>query len=308
MNSDAVSRYDPNSEPFRPTWPVEVDLHLHTTASDGLLTPTALIEMVAATSLKIVSVTDHDSTEGIDEALEAAKAYPHLQVIPGIEFGAEIDESEVHLLGLFIDHKNRTLQDHLEKFRRDRVDTARKMVEKLATLGVHISWDRVQELAEGSVGRPHIARTMVEAGYVETVPEAFDRYLGSDGPARVPRPKLAPVDALKLVHAAGGVGIVAHPRTVNHLDEILPSLVDEGLAGIEVFAEKYGIEHQQKYRDLASQYNLIESGGTDYHGFGNRNEVTPGTSGPPPDTAQRLYKRAQALHGDKVGFVPARPL
>lgn len=308
MTSEQDSRYDPNSEPFRPTWPVEVDLHLHTTASDGLLTPTELIQMVAKTTLRVVAVTDHDSTEGIDEALEAAKAFPHLQVVPGIEFGAEIDDSEVHLLGLFIDHHNRTLQDHLERFRRDRVETARRMVEKLATLGVEVSWDRVQELAGGSVGRPHVARAMVEAGHVENVPEAFDRYLGSNGPARVPRPKLPPVDALKLVHASGGVGVVAHPRTVNHLDEMLPSLVAEGLGGIEVFAEKYGAEHQERYRELARQHNLVESGGTDYHGFGNRNEVNPGTSGPPPDTAQRLYERARALHGNDVGWTPAAPL
>lgn len=308
MNSEPLSRYDPNSEPFKPAWPVEVDLHLHTNASDGLLAPTALIQMVAKTTLKVIAITDHDSTEGVDEALEAARAYPGLEVIPGIEFGAEIDDSEVHLLGLFIDHHNRTLQDQLERFRRERVETARKTVEKLATLGVRISWDRVQELAAGSVGRPHIARTMVEAGYVETVPEAFDKYLGSDGPARVPRPKLAPVEALKLVHAAGGVGVVAHPRTVNRLDEVLPPLVAEGLAGIEVFAEKYGVEHQQKYRELAHHHNLIESGGTDYHGFGSRNEVVPGTSGPPPDTARRLYERARALHGGAVGHAPAHAL
>jgi hypothetical protein len=303
-----VSRYEPTAAPWRPPWPVEVDLHLHTTASDGTLTPTQLIQQVGATGLRVVAVTDHDSTEGVDEAVEAAKRFPKLTVIPGIEFGSEIGESELHLLGLFIDHHSPALQTALERFRRERVEAAQLMVKKLNSLGFAITWERVAELAHGAVGRPHIARAMLEKGYIASIPEAFDKYIGNDGPARVPRPKFEPVQALEIVHAAGGVGVVAHPRTVKRLDDVLPPLVEAGLAGIEVFAEKYGIEHQSHYRDLAQSYNLVECGGTDYHAFGSENEVTPGMSGPPPETARKLYERALALHNGKPGFVPANPL
>ena len=308
MSDSPASRYEPSSPPWTPPWPVEVDLHLHTTASDGSLTPTELIEEVGQTTLKTVAVTDHDSTSGVDEAIQAAERFPRLQVIPGIEFGAEIGESEVHLIGLFIDHHSPELQQTLEQFRSQRVDAAQRMVVRLGELGVKISWERVQELAQGAVGRPHIARAMLEGGYVKTVREAFDRYIGSDGPARIPRPKFEPVEALGLIHAAGGVGVVAHPRTVAHIEDVLKPLAEAGLAGIEVYAEKYHSDHQDEYMRLADRYGLAPCGGTDYHAFGSENEVRPGISGPPPGAARSLYERAARMHNGRPGFIPARPL
>ena len=179
------------------------------------------------------------------------------------------------------------------------------MVDRLAELQRPVSWDRVVELAGGSVGRPHIARAMVEAGHVETVAEAFERYIGEKGVARVPRPKLHPVAALELIHSAGGVGVVAHPRTVNLLDELVIQLVDAGLAGIEVYAEKYASRRRDGYLDIATRHGLVPCGGTDYHAQGTVNEVTPGTNGPPPDTAANLLARAIEAHGAQIGFVPA---
>ena len=308
MSAENVSRYEPTAPPWQPPWPVEVDLHLHTTASDGTLTAAQLIGQVAQTSLRVIAITDHDSTDAIDEAMAAAATHPRLTVIPGIEFGTEIGQSEVHLLGLFIDHHSPVLQDTLKQFRDQRVNSARQMVKKLNDMGIAITWERVSELAQGAVGRPHIARAMLEKQYVETIHEAFERYIGNDGPARVPRPKFEPVQALEAVHAAGGVGIVAHPRTVEGLEDVLPPLAEAGLAGIEVFAEKYSAEHQEPYSALAKKYNLIESGGTDYHAFGSKNEVRPGISGPPPDTARKLYVRAFELHNGKPGFKPPRPI
>lgn len=307
MSDDLVSRYEPNAKPWRPDWPVEVDLHLHTTASDGRLTPTELIEMVLKTTLKVVAVSDHDSTEGVDEAMSAA-VDTELIVIPAIEFGSEIDDSEVHLLGLFINHKSPALQTALIQFRKERVEAAKEMIGKLNALGMDITWERVGELADGAVGRPHIARAMLEKGYISSIAEAFDKYIGNDGPARVPRPKFTPVEALEIVHAAGGIGVVAHPRTVNNLENVLLPLVEAGLAGIEVFAEKYGVEHQRFYSELAARYSLVPCGGTDYHAFGGENEVRPGMSGPPPDTARRLFDVALKRHGGRPGFTPPRPL
>ena len=299
------SRYDRESPVVSPEWPVEIDLHLHTTASDGTLTPRQLIDQVATTTLRVVAVTDHDSTEGLDEAIEASRSYPQLVVIPGIELGTATGDSELHLLGYFIDFGNQTLQSMLLQFRSERVEAARAMVDRLAELRRPVSWDRVVQLAGGSVGRPHIARAMVEAGHVRTVAEAFDRYIGESGVARVPRPKLHPVEALELIHSAGGVGVVAHPRTVNRLDALVKQLVGAGLAGIEVYAEKYATQRRDGYLDIATRYDLVPCGGTDYHALGARNEVTPGTNGPPPDTASKLLVRAKGIHGAKIGSVPS---
>jgi len=299
------SRYDQTSPAVRPEWPVEIDLHLHTTASDGTLTPRQLIDQVATTSLRVVAVTDHDSTNGLNEAIEASAAHPQLTVIPGIELGTSDEESELHLLGYFIDPDNTVMQSKLEQFRVERVEAARAMVNRLAEIKRPVSWERVVEMASGSVGRPHIARAIVEAGHVETVAEAFDRYIGEKGVARVPRPKLHPVAALEMIHAAGGIGVIAHPRTVNKLDNLVKQLVDVGLAGIEVYAEKYASDRRDEYLDIATRYDLVPSGGTDYHALGAKNETTPGTNGPPPDTVSKLLAKARATHGSKIGSVPA---
>ena len=299
------SRYNPSVPAVRPEWPVEVDLHLHTTASDGTLTPKQLIDQISATTLRTVAVTDHDSTNGVAEAVEAANAYPQLTVIPGIELGTASDDSELHLLGYFIDPQNKNLQTKLEQFRIERVDAARAMVEKLKEIQRPVSWERVTEMASGSVGRPHIARAMVEAGHVDTVAEAFDRFLGDKGIARVPRPKLHPVQALEMIHTAGGIGSIAHPRTVNKLKPLVKQLAEAGLVGIEVYAEKYASDRRDSYLDMATRYNLVPSGGTDYHALGAKNETVPGTNGPPPNTVSMLLDRAKQMHGSNIGSVPA---
>lgn len=299
------SRYDASSPAVRPEWPVEVDLHLHTTASDGILTPRQLVDQIATTSLRTIAVTDHDSTDGLSEAITASESHPQLTVIPGIELGTADDDSELHLLGYFIDPENAELQTKLEQFRTERVDAARAMVDKLAEIKRPVSWERVVEMAGGSVGRPHIGRAMVEAGHVKTVAEAFDRFIGEKGIARVPRPKLHPVEALEMIHGAGGIGAIAHPRTVNRLDHLVKQLVDAGLVGIEVYAEKYASARRDSYLDIATRYDLVPCGGTDYHALGSENETTPGTNGPPPKTASKLLERARVMHGDNVGYVPA---
>ncbi|MDA1279599.1 MAG: PHP domain-containing protein, partial [Chloroflexi bacterium] len=288
----------------RPVASMHLDLHLHTTASDGMLSPTQLITQVANTSLRVVAVTDHDSTDGLNEAIETSRLYPGLSVISGIELGTATEDSELHLLGYFIDPENPELQATLTQFRIERVEVAQAMVNRLTELRRPVSWERVVELAGGSVGRPHIALAMVEAGHVETVAEAFVRFIGDKGIARVPRPKLHPVDALELLHSAGGIGVIAHPRTVNRLADLCRQLFEAGLAGIEVYAEKYGSERRDRYLDIATRHNLVPCGGTDYHALGAENEVQPGTNGPPPDTPGELLLRARELHGSNVGCVP----
>ena len=308
MSGARSSRYGGADLPPRPAHEVVVDLHLHTTASDGALTPTQLIDLVATTGLRVISITDHDTTDGIDEAQEVVSKLPDLTLISGIELGTQDGPSEVHLLGYFINHRDAGLRAALARFREERIVAARQNVDKLRSMGVKITWERVRELAGGTVGRPHIAKAMVEGGYVESVRDAFDKYLGDDGIGRVSRPKLDPVDALGIIHDAGGVGAIAHPRTVKQLGRVAARLADAGLAGIEVYAEKYGPEEQAGYRLIAKQNGLIECGGSDYHAFGYANEVKPGMFGPPPDTAKLLFERAKAMHGNGVGLVPTRPL
>jgi len=298
------SRYNPTSPTVSPEWPVEIDLHLHTTASDGTLTPNQLIEQISKTSLRIIAITDHDATIGSDQAIQAASTHKNLTVIPGIELGTATDDSELHMLGYFIDTSDMKLQSRLKQFRSERIQSARATVDRLNSINRPVSWRRVVELAGGSIGRPHIARAMIEAGHVKTIAEAFERFIGEKGIARVPRPKLHPIDALEIIHSAGGVAAIAHPRTVNHLSNIIKKLVKAGLAGIEVYAEKYQSDRLNGYLDMATKYNLVPCGGTDYHALGTKNESLPGTNGPPSDTALKLLTRAIDIHGSNVGNIP----
>ena len=265
------------------------DLHLHTTASDGRLTPTELIDLVAAKGLETVAITDHDSTEGLAEAFQAAKSFPRLTVIPGLELSTDLPGNEIHVLGYFIQYDEPQVQETLQKFRLGRVDRAKRMVEKLRELGVKIEWQRVQEIAgEGAVGRPHIALAMVEKGYIREPREAFSTYIGRDGSAYAEREKLAPREAMALIRSWGGVAVLAHPLDLSDLDDTLVELKDWGLAGMEVYYAQYSVEQIQDLAEMADRHGLLPCGGSDYHALGNTGEALPGSMGPPLDVVERL--------------------
>lgn len=293
-----------------------VDLHLHTSASDGQLSPTELIEQVAGTSLRIVAVTDHDSTEGITEARAATAHHPHLTLIAGIELGTEDGESDVHLISHFVNPCAPGLQDFLSHLRDGRIEAAEGTVTRLGELGIHISWERVMEIAGGAVGRPHIARAMAEAGYVKNAQDAFQRYLGNDGLARVKRPKPTPGDGVRFLHSIGATATLAHPQTVKGLRRVLGFLVDEGLDGIEVLAPKYGTSDRERRLEVAQRSGLIPVGGSDYHAWGTSEEIVPGdakTVGPPMDAVDKLraaadrWKAAAARAPKILGEGPPTP-
>ena len=272
----------------------EVDLHLHTLASDGRLTPTELIELVSRQGLKTVAVTDHDTTDGLKEAYEAASEFPDLRVIPGIELSADVPGDEVHVLGYFIDPDDSDLQVQLTRFREGRVDRARTMVEKLAQHGIHVEWERVQHFAgDGAVGRPHIALALVEAGYCREPKDAFPEYLGRNGLAYVERVKLTPEEAVGMIRKAGGVAVLAHPAYMNDMEMGISNLSGIGLAGMEVHYAKYRDDTIRQLARLARQYDLIPCGGSDYHGLGNSDECLPGENGPPMHTVERLEAAAE---------------
>ncbi|MBT98286.1 MAG: phosphatase [Dehalococcoidia bacterium] len=271
-----------------------IDLHLHTLASDGRLTPTELVQMVAKNGLKTISITDHDSTEGLAEAYEAAKEFPDLRIIPGIEMSADIPGDEVHVLGYFLDYHDEEFQATLSEFRRGRVDRAQVMVEKLEALGKPVEWERVQHFAgDGTVGRPHIALAMVEAGYFKEPKEAFDEYLGNDGLAYYDRPKLAPAAGVEMIKKVGGVPVLAHPTFMNDMEAGIANLKKVGLMGMEVYYAQYDDDTVRHLARLAKEYDLIPCGGSDYHGLGNSGEPLPGTLGPPEETIKLLEEAAE---------------
>lgn len=273
--------------------PATIDLHLHTLASDGRLSPTELIQLVANQGLETISITDHDSTEGLAEAYEAAKEFPYMRIIPGIEMSADIPGDEVHVLGYFLDYHDVEFQEMLTELRRGRVGRAQVMVEKLVALGKPVEWERVLHFAgDGTVGRPHIALAMVEAGYFKEPKEAFEEYLGNDGLAYYDRPKLNPTESVAMIRKVGGVPVLAHPTFMNDMEAGIASLKKEGLVGMEVYYAQYDDDTVRHLARLAREYDLIPCGGSDYHGLGNTGEPLPGTLGPPEETVKLLEDAA----------------
>ena len=278
----------------------KVDLHLHTTYSDGTLDPAELVSLCASKGLSVIAISDHDSTEGLTEALAAARSYPNLTVIPAIELSTDIPGSEIHILGYYVDYEDQALQRVLKEFRQGREGRGRLMVEKLNGLGLNVSWDRVQEISDGgAIGRPHIAQAMVEAGYVDYPKDAFDRYLGRDGPAYVARTKLTPGDAMDLLISNGALPVMAHPtysetksdRTeVPSLRETVSDLKRGGLVGMEVYYGDYTPDQVSYLCGIATELGLVPCGGSDYHASGNPGEPQPGTVGPPMSTVEQLAK------------------
>lgn len=276
-----------------------VDLHIHTTASDGRLTPTQMVRFLARQGLKVVSITDHDTVDGLAEALEASGAFPDMELIPGVELSCDVPGSEVHLLGYFVDYRDMQFLRVLERFRNGRVIRAKLMLEKLASMNMKVEWARVAELAgDGAVGRPHIAQAMVEKGYVASFREAFDKYIGRNGPAYVEREKLTPVDAVRLISRVGGVAVLAHPRDIPCLTSTIWELLPEGLAGMEVYYGDYSGDTVRSLKQIADTFALVPCGGSDYHALNVPGEVLPGTVGPPMESVlalKRLWEeRSQA--------------
>jgi predicted metal-dependent phosphoesterase TrpH len=272
---------------------VKADLHLHTTASDGRLEPSGIVGLAAKVGLDVIAITDHDTVDGVPLALAAAQAFPSLTVIPGVEINTDVPRGEVHVLGYFIDFTDRKLADNLQRLRDSRRERAQKMITRLSSLGVDIEWRRVKELAQGgSVCRPHVALALLEKGYVSSEKEAFDRYIGHDGPAYVERMKLLPVEAVKLIIDAQGLPVLAHPADIDGLDELVARLKAAGLMGIEVYYRDYGSDVIGRLLRIAEQYGLVATGGTDYHAFGDGSEVMIGEALAPPQSVERLFALA----------------
>jgi predicted metal-dependent phosphoesterase TrpH len=243
-----------------------VDLHIHTKFSDGMLSPRDVVLGAKKAGLTAIAITDHDTVEGIDAAIEEGKKIG-IQVVPGIELTTDYKKEEVHILGYFIDHKDSDFLALLTLIRDDRVKRIYKTTEKLKALGVNIDPDEVIALADdkGSVGRPHIARMLIKKGFVRTMQEAFSRYLDHTGPAYVPHFKLDPFEAVEAIKKAKGIPVLAHPG-ISPNDGIIDELVPKGLKGIEVYYWRHSAAQVGHYLAIAKKHGLLVTGGSDFHG------------------------------------------
>jgi 3',5'-nucleoside bisphosphate phosphatase len=246
------------------------DLHMHTRYSDGVLSPAALIRRARDAGLTVVSITDHDNADGIDEGVAEGRSLG-VEVIPGMELSASIGDQDIHILGYFFDHHDRRLREYLAIFRAERVRRAERIVGKLNDLNIPLTLDAVLDRAgTGSVGRPHIAAALVEGGLTGTYHEAFLKYIGYGKPAYEKKYQIAPRDAVELIASAGGLSFIAHPGPA--LDEkMLLELIKAGVDGIEVVHPAHSPELMAYYSGIADEYFLLTSGGSDFHG-GRRND------------------------------------
>ena len=254
-----------------------VDLHLHTTASDGHWSPSELVSQALEAGLEVMAVTDHDTVAGIAEAVEAARGKP-IEVVAGVEISATCNGQAVHLLGYFFDPGDDALQEYLHNMEEARVTRAHRIVERLQALDIDITFDKVQAHANGaSIGRPHIAAALVESGAVDTEQQAFDEYLKNDGAAYVAKPKRPASHAIDLLHRAGGISVLAHPGHWTRLVTI-EEMTQAGLDGIEVRHPAHDRGLTRYYGRKANDFGLIPSGGSDAHGRDDE-ETAPGKFG-----------------------------
>lgn len=269
-----------------------IDLHLHTNASDGALSPSELVLEARAAGLSICSITDHDTTAGTEAVVEAARD-AGLELIPGIEISAVADGRDVHVLGYFIDCASPDLRQFLARQREDRLRRVREIGERLAALGAPVDVAPIAaDAARGrSVGRPQIAAALLAAGHVATRNEAFDRFLGAGCPAFVPRQGSRPEEVIAIIHGAGGIASLAHPGLTRR-DDLLPALAAAGLDALEARHSDHDALTEARYRAQARELGLAVSGGSDFHGGSGHRIGVLGQVTLPPEDFHALQKQA----------------
>ncbi|HHV38523.1 MAG TPA: PHP domain-containing protein [Tepidimicrobium sp.] len=243
------------------------DLHVHTNLSDGIFSPEEVVSLAVNEGLNGIAITDHDSTSGIEQAIQISKKFNDFIVIPGIEFGCVHEDEEVHILGYFIDYKSPKMRSVSHKLRKSRWERGLNIIDRLKAIDIDISYDRLkQTLANNDyVGRPHIARILVEAGYVNSIQEAFNIYLDRGKPAYVERYRLDIRDTIDLIHELHGLAVLAHPGILRQ-KKIIDHCIAMGIDGIEAIHPKHNSDDVYYLIDLAKKYNLFTTGGSDFHG------------------------------------------
>jgi len=266
------------------------DLHLHTIFSDGTYTPEELAGRALQLGLAAIAVTDHDTVEGCDR-MSAACQQAGLEFVPATELTAEFDDNELHLLGYFVDTQNPRLLAEMAKFQKVRQNRIHEMVARLNQHNIPLQADAVFAIANcRSPGRPHVGRALVMGGFCANLDEAFERFLKKNRPAWVPKFKISALDAIALIHQAGGLAVMAHPG-LNRTDKIIPDLVSTGLDGLECFHTKHSPSTSQHYVRLAKEFNLAITGGSDCHGL-SKGKPLIGTVKLPYEYVEKLKSKS----------------
>jgi len=270
-----------------------IDLHIHSTISDGTLTPSEIVLMALARGLTAIALTDHDTLGGVKKAQRAA-CDTGLEVISGVEINADGGQRDLHILGYYVDPENGPLQERLQAMQEARIGRARRVIERLRELGMALEMEEVQALAGGgSIGRPHVARALLNRGYVGTFQEAFDRFLGRDGLAYVPRLRLAPPEAIQAILEAGGIPVLAHPaHSGPSAVARIPELVNCGLRGLEVYYPHHSSAEAELLLELCQKHTLLATGGTDFHAPDSEEGAPIGSVYVPLACATRLREAA----------------
>lgn len=280
-----------------------IDLHAHTTASDGALLPQELVRLAKSRGVSVLAVTDHDTLASIQAAAEEG-ARAGLQVVPGVEVTAYVDDLEVHILGHFVDPSDAQLAEFLASSRDDRITRVHRMIARLWALGLPLDVDEILAQAQApgsSVGRPHVAQAMVRRGYVGSMQEAFDRYLTPGKPAHVERQRIPAADAILAIKRAGGVPSLAHPGVYGR-DDVIPRLVEQGLVGLEVHHPDHDTGAIFRYERLRLHYDLLAVCGSDYHGTDGLRLSSLGT----PSLPEADFARLATMAGRSRAFADCR--
>lgn len=253
-----------------------VDLHLHTTYSDGSYTPQKLVKKAKDLGYSAIAITDHDTIAGIKKSLTAGQKF-QLEVIPGVEFNTLIDDKEVHILGYFIDYQNRELINLLQKINKERRERIKKMINLLKDIyDLNITLDEIKEISANNIlGRGHIARLLTKKGYVKNWEKVFDKYIGKGQPAYVKRTKITPFKAIDIIKKSNGIPVIAHPGLIND-NNTVQQIINYGIEGIEVYYLEHTEEEIKYYRELAKENSLLITGGSDCHGPKNKDGLRLG--------------------------------
>ena len=275
-----------------------IDLHIHTNFSDGMFSAEEAVAYAHKMELSAIAITDHDTTNGIKPAQEAAAKY-NIEIVPGIELSSYLSEflvDEIHILGYFIEWENDKFQEKLSLLKAKRIERAKQILKKLSHLGIKINEERVFQLAGQSViGRLHFAQIMVEDGYVFSIRDAFYNYLGEGRPAFVPKMYLTPQETIKMILDVKGIPVLAHPNIQQIDEKVIKELVAQGLKGIEIFCSKLDEQTAGYFQHLAKENNLLITGGSDCHGKILSRDILMGTIEIPYSILEELRKAKQTL-------------
>lgn len=248
------------------------DLHIHSTYSDGLLTPSEIVKHAIQLNLTTIAITDHDSVSGIKEAIKLSQ--DRIEIIPAMEMSSNIGDLDIHILGYYIDYEKNELNAYLEIFKEYRLKRIEKIIKHLFADGIKLNFERIKSIVgNGSLGRPHIAEALLRDGYVHSINEAFVRYLGYHTPYYEPKKAVLPKEVIQKIKDCQGIPVIAHPGTIGNRD-VIYHLIIEGIAGIEVWHPEHSKRQQQELREIALKNGLLMTGGSDFHGFrGSENQI-----------------------------------